>query len=85
MSTVSAVGYARAYLLKVRDRGQLPASSWLPGDVAADRVFATPLLRLHDRCRVNRGHWSPNRDPKGLHCPHKKPPIRPQPTDRANP
>src|SRR6516164_11658313 len=37
---------------KVRDRGQSPASSWLAGDYAVDRVFTTPLPRVHDNAEL---------------------------------
>jgi hypothetical protein len=57
MSTVCAVGHAMLTCYrKVRDKGQLPALSWLSGDYAVDRVFATHLLRVHDRRPVNSSH-----------------------------
>src|SRR5215471_2949268 len=70
---------------KVRDRGQLPASSWLPGDYAVDLGFATQLPRVRDRpesiVAAGRRIGTPGSalPPKGNRL------LVPQPTGRAKP
>ena len=46
------LGSASNLCHQVRDRGQSPASSWLAGDYAVDRVFTTPLPRVHHNAEL---------------------------------
>src|SRR5215469_3442973 len=72
------VGHAIAHLLPhIRDRGQLPASLWLPGDYAEDGVTTDAELIVAADCRIGTSEaplptkrirlWAPSRRAARIH------------------